>query len=118
MFPEGMRNDVQVMISIFSVDEENDPDILGINAASAALLISDIPFDGPLGAVRIGRVEGQFIANPTYDERQKGDLDLVVAGTREHIMMVEAGSKIVPETEITKAVRMAQVEITKAIDLQ
>ena len=118
LFPEGMRNDVQVMLSIFSVDEVNDPDIAAINAASAALLISDIPFEGPLGAVRIGRVNNELVVNPTYEQRQTGDLDIVIAGTREHIMMVEAGAKIVPEQEIVKAIKLAQAEIVKSIDLQ
>jgi len=118
LFPDGMRNDVQVILSILSVDEVNDPDIIGMNAASAALTISNIPFDGPLAGVRIGRLDGKFIVSPTYEEREKGDLDIIVAGTREHIMMVEAGSKIVPEKYIIEAVRLAQTEITKLVDLQ
>ncbi len=91
LFPDGMRNDVQVVATILSVDEVNDPDVVAINAASAALSISRIPFDGPIAAVRVGRVNGQFILNASYKEREEGDLDLVVSGTAEHILMVEAG---------------------------
>lgn len=118
LFPEGMRNDVQVMLSIFSVDEVNDPDIVGMNAASAALMISDIPFEGPLAGCRIGRIDGQLIINPTYEQRKKGDLDIVVSGTRDHIMMVEAGASIVPEDVIMQAIRLAQTEIQKIVDMQ
>src|ERR1041385_27464 len=81
LFPDGMRNDVQVVCTIFSVDEVNDPDIVAINAASAALGISNIPFQGPIAAIRVGRVDGQFIINPDYKQREAGDLDLVVSGS-------------------------------------
>ncbi|MDP2933202.1 MAG: polyribonucleotide nucleotidyltransferase [bacterium] len=118
LFPEGMRNDVQVMLSVFSVDEVNDPDIVAINAASCALMISDIPFDGPLAAVRVGRVNGQYIINPSYAERKTGDLDVVVSGTASGVMVVEAGCKIVTEEDIVEAIKLAQIEIKKLTDLQ
>src|SRR3989338_3938135 len=118
LFMDDMRNDIQVMLSVFSFDEANDPDVVSINAASAALIISDIPFDGPLAAVRIGRTDGKFIVNPSYEEREKGDLDIVIAGTRDHIMMVEAESKIVPEKDIIEAIKIAQKELVKLVDLQ
>ncbi|MCL5436026.1 MAG: polyribonucleotide nucleotidyltransferase [Patescibacteria group bacterium] len=118
LFPEGMRNDVQVMIEVFSVDEVNDPDIVGINAASAALMISDIPFEGPLAAVRVGRVEGKLIINPSYEERKAGDLDIVVSGTADHVLMIEAGCKIVPEEVIIEAVKLGHQEIKKLVALQ
>lgn len=118
LFPEGMRNDVQVMLEVFSVDEVNDPDIVGINAASAALMISDIPFEGPVAAVRVGRLEGKFIINPSYEERKTGDADIVVSGTADHILMIEAGCKIVPEEVIIEAVRLAHGEIKKLAQLQ
>ena len=118
LFPDDMRNDIQVMLSIFSFDEANDPDTVSINAASAALIISDIPFDGPLAAVRIGRLDGKFIVSPSYEEREIGDLDIVVAGTRDYIMMVEAESKIVSEKDIIEAVKIAQKELVKLVDLQ
>ena len=111
LFPEGMRNDVQVMLEIFSVDEVNDPDIVGINSASAALMISDIPFEGPVAAVRVGRVEGKFIINPSYEERKVGDVDIVVSGTVDHILMIEAGCNIVPEEVIIEAVKLAHVRL-------
>src|SRR3989344_1242450 len=90
LFPDGMRNDVQVVATIFSVDEVNDPDVLAVTASSAALCISRIPFDGPIAAVRVGRVDGKFILNASYKEREAGDLDLVVSGTTNHILMVDA----------------------------
>ncbi|MBI2264332.1 MAG: polyribonucleotide nucleotidyltransferase, partial [Armatimonadetes bacterium] len=89
LFPEGFRNDVQIIGSVFSADPENDPDIPALNGASAALVISDIPFQGPIGAVRIGLVDGEFVVNPTDTQLENSLLNLVVAGTRENIMMVE-----------------------------
>ena len=103
LFPENMRNDVQVTLYSFSADMENPLDILAINAASIALTISDIPWDGPVGAVRIGRIDGEFIINPTYDQLDQSDLDLRIAGTRDAILMVEAGANEVPEQVLVDA---------------
>lgn len=118
LFPEGMRNDVQVVATILSVDEVNDPDVVAINAASAALTASNIPFEGPIAAVRVGRLNGQFILNPTYEERKTGDLDLVVSGTDKHIMMVEAGAKQITEADMVAAIRFSQDALTQLIRMQ
>jgi len=90
LFPKNMRNEVQVIMFSLSADMENSLDILAVNAASAALMISDIPWGGPIGAVRIGRVNGEFVINPTVAEREISDLDLRIAGTRDAILMVDA----------------------------
>jgi polyribonucleotide nucleotidyltransferase len=118
LFPEGMRNDVQVVATILSVDEVNDPDVVSINAASAALGISRIPFDGPVAAVRVGRVDGKFILNASYKEREAGDLDLVVSGTADHILMVEAGAKQITEDDMIAAIKFAQPHLADLIKWQ
>ncbi len=118
LFPDGMRNDVQVVATILSVDEVNDPDILAINAASIALTASDIPFTGPISAIRVGRVGGEFVINPDYKQREDGDLDLVVSGTHEHIMMVEAGAKQISEADMVAAIKFAQTYLTQLHQLQ
>src|SRR4030065_21504 len=97
LFPKDMRNDVQVILYSFSVDGENPIDILSINAASAALMISDAPWAGPVGAVRVGRVNGQFIINPTTAEQEKSDLDLRLAGTRDAILLGGCGAREIGE---------------------
>src|SRR5579872_4781406 len=99
LFPKGFRNDVQVVLTPLSVDQENDPDILAINGASAALTISDIPFGGPVGAVRVGWIDGAPVVNPTRSQMDATKLDLVMAATRDAIVMVEAGAKEVSEEE-------------------
>jgi len=91
LFPDDLRNDVQVILYAFSADGENPLDIMAINAASAAIMISDIPWDGPVGAVRVGRIDGEFVLNPTFAEINASDLDLRLAGTRAAILMVECG---------------------------
>jgi DNA polymerase III epsilon subunit family exonuclease len=118
LFPKGYRNDVQVVLTVLSADQENDPDILAVNGASAALAISPIPFLGPVGAVRVGRIDGQFVTNPTTSQLELSDLDLVVAGTREAVMMVEAGAKVLPETVMADAIAYGQSEVQKSIELQ
>jgi polyribonucleotide nucleotidyltransferase len=118
LFPDGMRNDVQVVATILSVDEVNDPDVLAINAASAALQISDIPFEGPIAGVRVGRVDGKFVLNPTYEEKVKSDLDLVVSGSGEHVMMVEAGAKQVTEDDMIEAIKFAMPALGELVKLQ
>jgi polyribonucleotide nucleotidyltransferase len=117
LFPKHLRNEVQIIVTVFSADPENIPDILGMVGASTALHISDIPFDGPVGAVRIGRVDGQFVINPTYQQRDMSDLELVVAGTREGVIMVEGGARQVPEDIVAEAIergRLATLEIIEA----
>src|SRR5436305_12777518 len=98
LFPEGFRSETQVIALVLSADTENDPDVAAINAASCALTISDIPFSGPIGAVRVGRKEGQFIVNPSYDEQRGGEMRLMVVGTEQGIVMIEAGASEVDET--------------------
>jgi polyribonucleotide nucleotidyltransferase len=118
LFPEGMRNEVQIIMYSLSADSENPLDVLAINAASAAVMISDIPWDGPVAAVRIGRVNGEFVINPTFAEIDKSDLDLRIAGTRDAILMVEAGSDEVPEDTMVAALEYGHKSIQPLIDLQ
>jgi polyribonucleotide nucleotidyltransferase len=118
LFPKGYRQDVQVVLTVLSADQENDPDILAVNGASAALAISPIPFLGPVGAVRVGRIGGEFVTNPTTSQLDESELDLVVAGTRDAVMMVEAGAKILPESVMADAIAYGQQELQKSIDLQ
>ncbi|MBJ7601018.1 polyribonucleotide nucleotidyltransferase [Candidatus Nephthysia bennettiae] len=111
LFPEGFRNDVQVVSTVLSVDQEADPAILSMNGASAALTISDIPFQGPIGAVRVGYLDGQLVVNPPMADMDRSELDLVVAGTRDAILMVEAGARGVTEQVIVEALEKAHEEI-------
>jgi polyribonucleotide nucleotidyltransferase len=113
MFAEGFRCETQIIALVLSADTENDPDVCGINAASAALTISDIPFLGPLGAVRVGLIDGRFIANPTYAEMRDGLLNIMVVGTADAIVMIEAGAKEVKEETVVDAIEFAHTEIKK-----
>jgi polyribonucleotide nucleotidyltransferase len=119
LFPKGVRNDVQVIATVFSADMVNDPAILAINGASAALTISNVPFDGPIGAVRIGLIDDELVVNPLLSDRDaKSRLDLVVAASDEAIVMVEAGADEVPESRIVEALELAHREIKKIIGVQ
>ena len=118
LFPEGMRNEVQVVLMSLSADTENPLDLLGINAASTALMISDIPWGGPVGAVRIGYVDGQLVVNPTFSQIEISDLDLRVAGTREALLMVECGANEVSESLMIEALELAHKSIQPIIDIQ
>ena len=111
LFPEGFRLDVQVVSTVLSVDQENDPTILSINGASTALVISDIPFGGPVGAVRMGLLDGKIMVNPPLSRMGESELDLVVAGTSDAILMVEAGAKGVTEQTVLDALEMAHEAI-------
>src|SRR5246127_1800991 len=113
LFPEGFRCETQVIAFVLSADTENDPDVAAINAASCALTLSDIPFQGPIGAVRVGLVDGKFIANPTYTEMRDGLLNIMVVGTAEAILMIESGAKEVKEETVVDAIEFAHVEIKK-----
>ena len=117
-FPKDMRNDVQLILYSFSADTENPIDILAVNAASAALMISDVPWDGPVGAVRVGRVDGEFVANPTFAEKNESDLDLRLAGTRDEILMVECGAEFIPEDVLVAAIEYGHQALRPIIDLQ
>ena len=118
LFPEGFRNDVQVVAAVLSVDQNNSPSIAAMIGASAALTVSDIPFEGPIGGVKVGRVDGKFVINPTSAEEAKSDLDLVVAGTADAIMMVEAGANEVDEEIMLQAIMFGHEEVKKICALQ
>jgi polyribonucleotide nucleotidyltransferase len=118
LFPAGYLYDTQIISILLSADGENDPDILAINGASAALCVSDIPFAGPIGAVRIGRVKGEFIANPTHTEREQSDLDLVYVGTENDIIMIEGAADELPEDEFIKSLEFAHGHAKEMIRIQ
>ncbi len=119
LFPKGYRNDIQIVAQLFSYDQQNQPDTLAMLGASCALMLSGAPFEGPIGAVRVSRDEnGNMIANPTHQQADKSDLDIVVAGTHDSVIMVEAGCKFVTEDDIMAAVEFAQNEIRKQCDAQ
>src|SRR4051812_47323564 len=113
LFPEGFRCETQVIAFVLSADAENDPDVLAINAASAALAISDIPFNGPIGAVRVGVIEGRMTINPTYAEQRDSLLNIMVVGTENGIVMIESGAKGVKEETVVEAIDFAHTEIKK-----
>src|SRR6202140_569949 len=113
LFPEGFKCETQVIAFVLSADTENDPDVAGINGASAALTISDIPFLGPIGAVRVGLVNGQFIINPTYTEMRESLLNIMVVGTSDGIVMIESGAKEVSEEGVVDAMELGHPEIKK-----
>jgi len=118
LFPKGFRNDVQIICTALSADEENPLDILSINAASAALMISDIPWGGPVGAVRVGYIDGEFVINPVFPEMENSLLDLRLAGTKEGILMVEAGANELPEHVILEGMKFGHEAMQPIIDLQ
>jgi polyribonucleotide nucleotidyltransferase len=113
LFPDGFKCETQVIAFVLSADTENDPDVCGINGASAALTISDIPFNGPIGAVRVGLVNGQFVVNPTYSEMRDSLLNIMVVGTAEGIVMIESGAKEVKEETVVDAIEFGHTEIKK-----
>jgi len=115
LFPEAFRNETQVVAFVYSADKENDPDVLGINGASCALALSDIPFHGPVGAVRIGYIDDKYIVNPTYSERLVSKLNIMVVGTKDGIVMVESGAKEIPEEVVVGAIEFAHEEIKKIV---
>jgi polyribonucleotide nucleotidyltransferase len=118
LFPKGMRNEVQVVITVLAVDKENDPDVLGTVGASAALSISDVPFGGPVSSVRVGYIDGKYVVNPTFEQLEDSLIDIVVAGTRSAIMMVEAGANEASEEIILGAMEFAQQQNQILIELQ
>jgi polyribonucleotide nucleotidyltransferase len=118
LFPQGYFYDTQVISILLSADGENDPDILAINGASAALCVSDIPFAGPIGAVRVGRLNGQFVANPTHTEREQSDLDLIYVGTENDVLMIEGAAKELPEADFVKALEFAHGHAREMIRIQ
>src|SRR6059036_4226428 len=118
LFPQGYFYDTQVISILLSADGQNDPDMLAINGASAALCVSDIPFAGPIGAVRVGRVNGQFVANPTHTEREQSDLDLIYVGTENDVIMIEGAAKELPEADFVKALEFAHGHAREMIRAQ
>jgi polyribonucleotide nucleotidyltransferase len=118
IFPNGFRNDVQVIAFVISADAENDPSIMAINGASAALHISRIPFEKPVAAVRVARINGNLMINPPYGDLSEADINIVVSGTEDAVVMVEGGAKQVPEEDILDAIELAHEEIKKIIKLQ
>ncbi len=113
LFDGRMRNEVQIVITVLSIDGENDPDIISMIAASAALSLSNIPWNGPIGAARVGKINGEFVLNPVNGEREESNLDLIISGTAEKINMIEAGANEVPETEITEALKFGHDAVKK-----
>jgi polyribonucleotide nucleotidyltransferase len=118
LFAEGYKNETQVIASVISADPDNNPDVIAITGASCALYLSDIPFLNPIAGVRIGLIEGRYIVNPTYDEVRESRLNLIVAGTEEAIVMVEAGSNEVSEEIMVEALMLAHKELYKALEIQ
>ncbi len=118
LFPKGYLYDTQIIATLLSADGENDPDILSINGASAALTVSDIPFAGPVGAVRVGRVDGQFVVNPTHAQREFSDLDLVYVGTYDDIIMIEGEAKELPEDQFIAALAFAHPFVQQLVQVQ
>src|ERR671919_2778554 len=128
LFTEGFRNETQFIATVISADPDNDPDVIAITGASCALYLSDIPFPNPIAGVRVGLIDGRYVINPTYDEVRESRLNLIVAGTEEAIVMVEAGAKEVSEEIMVEALMLAhkeinrlcrwQKELYKALDVQ
>lgn len=118
LFPKGYRNDIQIVAQLFSYDQEHQPDTLAMLGASFALMLSGAPFEGPIGAVRVCKLDGQLIANPTHQQADKSALDIVVSGTADSVIMVEAGCKFVTEEDIMEAVEFSQIEIKKQCEAQ
>ncbi len=118
LFPKGYLYDTQIVALLLSADGENDADILAMNGASAALSISDVPFAGPIGAVRVGRVDGEFIANPTHSEQEESDLDLIYVGTETEVAMIEGAADQLPEADFIAALEFGQKAIQPLIEVQ
>lgn len=118
MFPENYKNETQVLVTVYSSDKEHDGDVLGACAASAALMVSDVPFDGPIAEVRVGRIDGRWVINPTFSDLEKSDLDVTVAGTSDSIVMVEGESREISESDMLEALRVGHNAIKSLCALQ
>jgi polyribonucleotide nucleotidyltransferase len=118
LFPKGYFYDTQIVALLLTADGENDADILSMNGASAALCLSDIPFAGPIGAVRVGRIDGQFVINPTHDQRAQSDLDLIYVGNKTDVIMIEGQADEMPEADFIQALHHAQQSVAKLIEAQ
>ena len=117
LFPEGFKNEIQVFVTVISADQENDADVLGVLAASTALAISPIPWDGPIAAVRVGQVEGNWILNPTFQLLEFSTIDLLVTGSADSIVMVEGGALEISEKEVLDALKIGQKGIKELIGI-
>ncbi|MGA2316752.1 MAG: polyribonucleotide nucleotidyltransferase [Thermodesulfobacteriota bacterium] len=118
LFPKGFQNEIQIIATVLSADQDNDPSILGMIGASSALSLSDIPFDGPIAGAKVGRIDGEFVLNPTHEELELSDIDLFVAGSEEAIIMVEGSAKEIKEEEILEAILFGHQSLKPVIDLQ
>ncbi|MFC2343562.1 MAG: polyribonucleotide nucleotidyltransferase [Negativicutes bacterium] len=118
LFPKGFRNDIQVIATVLSVEQDNPPDIAAMIGASCALSVSDIPFNGPIAGVRVGRVDRKFVINPTVEQREKSDLNLTIAGSYDAVMMVEAGANELPEDVILESILFGHKEIKRIVEFQ
>jgi polyribonucleotide nucleotidyltransferase len=118
LFPKGYSNETQVIATVMSIDPENDPEVAALVGASAALTISDIPFDGPIAVVRVGRIEGEFVCNPSHAQRKESDIDLLVAGTKDAIIMVEGGAQFATEDDLLAAMDFAHNSMQGVIEFQ
>jgi polyribonucleotide nucleotidyltransferase len=118
LFPKGFQNEIQIIATVLSADQDNDPSILGMIGASAALTLSNMPFDGPIAGAKVGRIDGEYVLNPTHDELELSDIDLFVAGSEEAIIMVEGSAKEVKEKEILEAILFGHQSLKPVIQLQ
>jgi polyribonucleotide nucleotidyltransferase len=118
LFPKGFQNEIQIIATVLSADQDNDPSILGMIGASAALSVSDIPFGGPIAGAKVGRIDGEYVLNPTHDELEMSDIDLFVAGSDDAIIMVEGSAKEVKEGEILEAILFGHQSLKPVIELQ
>jgi len=116
--PKGWTYETQIIANVYSADKVNEPDVLALTGASAALCISDVPFDGPIAGVRVGRVDGDFVVNPTAEQRAASDLDLIVAGSRDAVVMVEGGSELLPEEVILEGIWFGHEQLQPLLDIQ
>src|SRR5689334_2231310 len=118
LFPEGWHSETQIVATVLSAEKDCDPDMVALCGASAALTISDIPFAGPIAGIRVGRVDGTFVFNPTAEQLEKSDINLIVAGSRDAIVMVEGGAKIVPDEIMLEALFAAHTALQPILELQ
>ncbi|MBL7072959.1 MAG: polyribonucleotide nucleotidyltransferase [Candidatus Omnitrophica bacterium] len=118
LFPEGMLNEVQIIATVLSSDGKNDSDVLALIGASAALTISDIPFNGPIGGVRVGLIDGEYVVNPEFGEMEKSEMDLIVVANEESVIMLEAGADKIAEEKVVEGIRIAQKSLQDVIDVQ
>src|SRR5262249_10926711 len=118
LFPKGWHCETQVVATVLSAEKDSDPDMLALSGASAALMVSDIPFSGPIAGVRVARVDGKFVMNPTSEELEKTDINMIVAGSRDAIVMVEGGANIVPDEIMLEALFAAHSALQPILALQ